>query len=108
VTNGVAISRKEFFRKLVRPAEGLAARSTPAGTRGNDLPPAGLWSDFPPALLNEEAARLGLDPASTDQDTLLRAVYRRMQQQRTDGGMGMADGPSPGEPQRPTSSKSRR
>ncbi|MBE0529720.1 MAG: hypothetical protein IH626_02775 [Rhodospirillales bacterium] len=93
MTHGVAISRKEFFRRLIRPAEGLAAPSAPAGTRGEDLPPAGLWSDFPPALLNEEAARLGLDPASTDQDTLLRTVYRRMQQQRTDA--GPADGPSP-------------
>lgn len=82
----VAISRKEFFRTLLRPSAHLArsrgeARPVPADGE-DEPPPEALQSDFPPALLAEEAARLGLDPHTTDRDTLLRAVYGRMREQR--------------------------
>ena len=80
------LSRKEFLRTLLRPSTHPArsrgeARPAPASV-GDDPPPEAFQADFPPALLAEEAARLGLDPHTTDRDGLLRAVYQRMQEQR--------------------------
>jgi len=40
-----------------------------------------IASDFSPALLRQEALRLGLDPKSTDGEKLLRALYKAMEKQ---------------------------
>jgi hypothetical protein len=37
-----------------------------------------IAGDFPPEMLSMEAERLGLDPDSTDRETLLTAVYAAM------------------------------
>jgi hypothetical protein len=37
-----------------------------------------IAGDFPPEMLSMEAQRLGLDPDSTDRETLLKAVYEVM------------------------------
>ncbi|BDQ34850.1 hypothetical protein JCM14722_23920 [Pseudodesulfovibrio portus] len=37
-----------------------------------------IAGDFPPEMLSMEAQRLGLDPDSTDRETLLKAVYEAM------------------------------
>lgn len=75
MTEAARISRKQFLRGWLRPSAGAKTPSDAA-----DL--AMLQSDFPPELLDEEAARLGLDPKTTDRDTVLRAVLTKMQAQR--------------------------
>jgi hypothetical protein len=50
-----------------------------------------IASDFSPALLRQEALRLGLDPESTDGDKLLRALYKAMEKQHQTCGNDSGD-----------------
>ena len=76
-----SLTRREFFRGGFQTGRRVAAVAT-----GNEQPkpvrePAGLGAiagDFPPEMLALEAQRLGLDPDSTDRETLLAAVYAAM------------------------------
>lgn len=75
------LTRRQFFRGGFQ-----AGRHVAAVAAGNEQPepesgPAGLGAiagDFPPEMLALEAQRLGLDPESTDRETLLAAVYAAM------------------------------
>ncbi|MCB2099781.1 MAG: hypothetical protein KDE22_02845 [Rhodobacterales bacterium] len=78
-----AISRKDLLHGLFRPSAHKAeAEACPMPRPAIDPDLAALAADFPTEFLNEEAARLGLDPQTTDRDTLLRAVFLKMQDQR--------------------------
>ena len=81
-----AISRKDLlhglFRPRLHPAHPARDDDTPPSRPAIDPDLAALAADFPTEFLNEEAARLGLDPQTTDRDTLLRAVFLKMQDQR--------------------------
>lgn len=90
------LSRSAFLRGRFGSRDHPARGGRPAEDDGEAVPPAALMADFPPTLLNEEALRLGLDPASTDRDTLLRAIHREMLRQRND--VAGTDGSSAPEP----------
>jgi hypothetical protein len=79
MTAAAGITRKEFLRGLVRPS---VYRTETRRKPPHDPALDALQADFPPALLNEEAVRLGLDPQSMDRETLLREILNRMQNQR--------------------------
>jgi len=74
------LSRKEFFRQMGHESVRLALQlwPTPIGSEPTLRDP--LLSDFSPALLAEEAQRLGLDPQG-DPEELARAIRQRMEQQ---------------------------
>lgn len=89
MTAAAAITRKEFLHGLWPwPRRAADDRARPVA---DDVPPqahpadvadlGALGADFPPEMLNQEAERLGLDPRTVDRDTLLRAVFRKMQDQ---------------------------
>lgn len=77
------LSRKEFFRQLGQETVRLALQLWPAPAASEPPPPTlpdQLLADLPPALLADEAQRLGLDPQG-DPEELARALRQRMQQQ---------------------------
>ncbi len=85
MTRMAAISRKQFLRGWLKPADGSAANGARASDRpaaADDAELAMLQADFPDEMLIEEAARLGLDPCTVDRDTMLRAVLNKMRDQR--------------------------
>jgi hypothetical protein len=80
------LTRKDFLRKMLHELAGLSREVFGnSGETGRLSPeehaPDPLLSDFSPALLAEEACRLGLDPRSMDRDQVLEAIRRRMQEQ---------------------------
>lgn len=82
-------SRKQFLRQTLRQCFRILAKNI-------DLKDSSLLNqetqcfldyltiapDFSPELLSQESQRLGLDPESIDQEKLLRAIYKNMEEQR--------------------------
>ena len=78
------LTRRQLFRgnlKAGRPDAAEAAgddqlKPADAPRRPDEL--GAIAGDFPPEMLSLEAQRLGLDPDSTDRESLLAAIYDAM------------------------------
>ena len=92
-----ACSRKHFLRKTLRQCLHLLEKSFDLNDSKPDHGEAkglsdslSIESDFPAALLCQEALRLGLDPEIICREQLLQAVYKVMEKQHqtseNDGG----------------------
>jgi len=78
------LSRKAFFGKIFHQLADLSCYLIEAiGTtnRHPEPPIDPLWSDFSPAMLENEARRLGLEVEAMDREAILHAIQRRMQEQ---------------------------
>lgn len=86
-------SRKQFLREALRGCFRFWAKyidledSQPEhGEAVGFLDYFTIASDFSPALLRQEALRLGLDPESTGGEKLLRSLYKAMKKQHQKNG----------------------
>ncbi|MBU1003920.1 MAG: hypothetical protein KKE73_15520 [Proteobacteria bacterium] len=70
------LSRREFFQKILLPQQGAEQGRSPAAAPSEDF--GSLAGDLPPELLDEEARRLGLDPATAGRAEIIAAVSRAM------------------------------
>lgn len=79
-----SLTRRQLFRggfKAGRRAAAMAAGDEQPMPQGAPRTADGLGAiagDFPPEVLSMEAQRLGLDPDSTDRESLLKAIYEAM------------------------------
>lgn len=77
-----SMTRRQLFRGSFKAGQDTAG--TGAGTDGQEsatrIPDdlRAIAGDFPPEMLSMEADRLGLDPDSSDRETLLKAIYDAM------------------------------
>ncbi len=83
-----ACSRKHFLRETLRQCLRLLAKnfdlkdSKPDHGEAKGLSDSlSIESDFPAALLCQEALRLGLDPEIIGREQLLKTVYKAMEKQ---------------------------
>lgn len=79
-----SMTRRQLFRggfKAERHGVATTVGEEQPGSEGAPRPTNELGAiagDFPPEMLSMEAKRLGLDPDSTDRESLLMAVYEAM------------------------------
>ncbi len=79
-----SMTRRQLFRGSFKAGQRVAGTS--AGTQQAEQESAtripdelrAIAGDFPPEMLSMEADRLGLDPDSSDRETLLKAIYEAM------------------------------
>ncbi len=78
------ITRRQLFRGSFKTGQHVAAVVAGNGQSESESRPdfltelEAITGDFPPEMLSLEAKRLGLDPDSTDRETLLMAIYKAM------------------------------
>lgn len=79
------MTRRQLFRGSFKAGQHVAAvaagKKQPEPEKDQSIPAelGALVGDFPPEMLSLEAERLGLDPESTDRETLLMALYEAME-----------------------------
>ena len=78
------MTRRQLFRGGFKAGRHGAATTVGGDQPGSEGAPrptnelGAIAGDFPPEMLSLEAKRLGLDPDSTDRESLLTAIYDAM------------------------------